>query len=88
MQGDRIHVDDVDVGAFADLNHAAVGQPEHGWTWDLAGTLKRVPNRKEYPSLWEDDWPDQGLVQALQSPTDYVAVFEYGLSALLATLPG
>jgi TetR/AcrR family transcriptional regulator, tetracycline repressor protein len=41
---------------------------------------------EEDPSLWDDDWPDQALVQALQSPTDYDAVFEYGLGALLATL--
>ena len=30
---------------------------------------------------------DQALVRALQSPTDYDAVFEYGLSALMDTLP-
>lgn len=39
---------------------------------------------EEDPSLWSDDWPDQELVVALQSPTDYDAVFEYGLEALLA----
>lgn len=42
---------------------------------------------EEDPSLWADDWPDRALVEALQSPTDYDAVFEYGLKALLATLP-
>jgi TetR/AcrR family transcriptional regulator, tetracycline repressor protein len=41
---------------------------------------------EEDPSLWTDDWPDRGLVEALQSPTDYDAVFEYGLAALLAPL--
>jgi TetR/AcrR family tetracycline transcriptional repressor len=41
---------------------------------------------EEDPSLWTDDWPDRALVEALQSPTDYDAVFEYGLSALLAPL--
>lgn len=41
---------------------------------------------EEDPSLWTDDWPDQALVRALQSPTDYDAVFEYGLQALLAPL--
>jgi TetR/AcrR family transcriptional regulator, tetracycline repressor protein len=41
---------------------------------------------EEDPSLWDDEWPDQALVQALQSPTDYDAVFEYGLGALLAKL--
>jgi len=41
---------------------------------------------EEDPSLWADDWPDQSLVEALQSPTDYDAVFEFGLNALLAQL--
>jgi TetR/AcrR family transcriptional regulator, tetracycline repressor protein len=41
---------------------------------------------EEDPSLWTDDWPDRALVEALQSPTDYDAVFEYGLAALLAPL--
>jgi TetR/AcrR family transcriptional regulator, tetracycline repressor protein len=43
---------------------------------------------EEDPSLWADAWPDQKLVEALQSPTDYDAVFEYGLNALLAPLRG
>lgn len=43
---------------------------------------------EEDPSLWSDDWPDQELVVALQSPTDYDAVFEYGLEALLAPFRG
>lgn len=41
---------------------------------------------EEDPSLWSDDWPDQGLVDALRSPTDYDAVFEYTLDALLSPL--
>lgn len=41
---------------------------------------------EEDPSLWDGDWPDQQLLEALQSPTDYDAVFEYGLDALLAPL--
>jgi AcrR family transcriptional regulator len=41
---------------------------------------------EEDPSLWADDWPDRALVDALRSPTDYDAVFEYGLDALLASL--
>jgi AcrR family transcriptional regulator len=41
---------------------------------------------EEDPSLWTDDWPDQELVEALQAPTDYDAVFDYGLEALLASL--
>ncbi|MDV3126635.1 TetR/AcrR family transcriptional regulator [Mycobacterium sp. 21AC1] len=43
-------------------------------------------HREEDPSLWTSDWPDQALVEALQSPTDYDAVFEYGLNALLTSL--
>jgi AcrR family transcriptional regulator len=41
---------------------------------------------EEDPSLWAHAWPDQALVEALQSPTDYDAVFEYGLNALLVRL--
>lgn len=48
--------------------------------------VRGAKHDEEDPSLWADDWPDQGLVQALQSPTDYDAVFEYGLNALLAPL--
>jgi TetR/AcrR family transcriptional regulator, tetracycline repressor protein len=48
--------------------------------------VRGAKHDEEDPSLWGDDWPDQALVQALQSPTDYDAVFEYGLGALLATL--
>jgi TetR/AcrR family tetracycline transcriptional repressor len=43
---------------------------------------------EEDASLWGGDWPDRALVDALRSPTDYDAVFEYGLSALLASLGG
>jgi TetR/AcrR family transcriptional regulator, tetracycline repressor protein len=50
--------------------------------------VRGAKHEEEDPLLWDDDWPDQALVQALQSPTDYNAVFEYGLSSLLATLPG
>jgi AcrR family transcriptional regulator len=39
---------------------------------------------EEDPTLWTDAWPDHELVAALQSPTDYDAVFEYGLDAILA----
>jgi AcrR family transcriptional regulator len=49
--------------------------------------VRGAKHEEEDPSLWDHDWPDQALVQALQSPTDYDAVFEYGLTALLATLP-
>lgn len=49
--------------------------------------IRGAKHEEEDPSLWDDDWPDQALVQALQSPTDYDAVFEYGLAALLTTLP-
>jgi TetR/AcrR family tetracycline transcriptional repressor len=50
--------------------------------------VRGAKHEEEDPSLWDDEWPDQALVQALQSPTDYDAVFEYGLSALLAKLSG
>jgi TetR/AcrR family tetracycline transcriptional repressor len=49
--------------------------------------VRGAKHEEEDPSLWDEEWPDQILVRALQSPTDYDAVFEYGLSALLATLP-
>lgn len=48
--------------------------------------VRGAKHEEEDPSLWNDDWPDQALVRALQSPTDYDAVFEYGLTALLTTL--
>ncbi len=35
---------------------------------------------------WTTDWADQELVATLQSPTDYDAVFTYGLDALLAAI--
>ena len=50
--------------------------------------VRGAKHDEEDPSLWADAWPDQALVEALQAPTDYDAVFEYGLHALLATLPG
>ena len=48
--------------------------------------VRGAKHEEEDPSLWDDEWPDQALVRALQSPTDYDAVFEFGLNALLATL--
>jgi TetR/AcrR family transcriptional regulator, tetracycline repressor protein len=48
--------------------------------------IRGAKHDEEDPSLWADAWPDQALVEALQSPTDYDAVFEYGLDALLAPL--
>ncbi len=48
--------------------------------------VRGAKHDEEDPSLWTDDWPDRSLVEALQSPTDYDAVFEYGLNALLAPL--
>ena len=50
--------------------------------------VRGAKHDEEDPSLWADAWPDQALVEALQSPTDYDAVFEYGLNALLAPLRG
>jgi TetR/AcrR family transcriptional regulator, tetracycline repressor protein len=49
--------------------------------------VRGAKHEEEDPSLWDDGWPDQELVQALQSPTDYDAVFEYGLNALLSQMP-
>jgi len=48
--------------------------------------VRGAKHDEEDPSLWADAWPDQELVEALQAPTDYDAVFEYGLDALLAPL--
>lgn len=48
--------------------------------------VRGAKHDEEDPSLWADDWPDQALVEALQSPTDYDAVFEYGLGALLTAI--
>lgn len=48
--------------------------------------VRGAKHDEEDPTLWADAWPDQALVAALQAPTDYDAVFEYGLDALLATL--
>lgn len=42
-------------GAGSGLGELRCGY--HGWTWDLAGTLKRVPNRKGFGSLHLDDFP-------------------------------
>lgn len=48
--------------------------------------VRGAKHDEEDPSLWTGDWPDQDLVRALQSPTDYEAVFDYGLEAILAPL--
>lgn len=48
--------------------------------------VRGAKHDEEDPTLWADAWPDRALVEALQSPTDYDAVFEYGLNALLAPL--
>lgn len=50
--------------------------------------VRGAKHDEEDPSLWADAWPDRALVEALQSPTDYDAVFEYGLNAVLAPLRG
>ncbi len=50
--------------------------------------VRGAKHDEEDPSLWADAWPDRALVEALQRPTDYDAVFEYGLNALLAPLRG
>ncbi|KAA0107724.1 SRPBCC family protein [Mycolicibacterium sp. P1-5] len=42
-------------GAGSALSELRCGY--HGWTWDLAGALKRVPNRKGFGELHLDDFP-------------------------------
>ncbi|OBK71923.1 (2Fe-2S)-binding protein [Mycobacterium sp. 1274761.0] len=42
-------------GAGAGLRELKCGY--HGWTWDLAGALKRVPHRKGFGSLHMSDYP-------------------------------
>lgn len=49
-------------------------------------SIRSGEHEEEDASLWGGDWPDRALVEALRAPTDYDAVFEYGLSALLASL--
>jgi choline monooxygenase len=42
-------------GSGSDLHELRCGY--HGWTWDLAGALKRVPNRKGFGTLPLSDFP-------------------------------
>ena len=42
-------------GTGADLTELRCGY--HGWTWDLAGALKRVPNRKGFGALHMSEFP-------------------------------
>lgn len=42
-------------GSGSDLRELKCGY--HGWTWDLAGALKRVPDRKGFGSLRLSDFP-------------------------------
>jgi choline monooxygenase len=42
-------------GAGSDLRELKCGY--HGWTWDLTGALKRVPNRKGFGSLRMSEFP-------------------------------
>jgi TetR/AcrR family tetracycline transcriptional repressor len=51
-------------------------------------SIRSGEHDEEDASLWDGDWPDRELVEALRSPTDYDAVFEYGLAALLVSLGG
>ena len=55
-------------------------------------TLERVSSRTHSeemtdPAAWPDAPADRALVAELSRPPDYEAIFEYGLAALLATLP-
>jgi phenylpropionate dioxygenase-like ring-hydroxylating dioxygenase large terminal subunit len=43
------------VGSGSGLRELRCGY--HGWTWDLAGTLKRVPNRRGFGALRLSDFP-------------------------------
>ncbi|OBK22832.1 (2Fe-2S)-binding protein [Mycobacterium asiaticum] len=43
------------VGSGGGLRELKCGY--HGWTWDLAGALKRVPNRKGFGSLKMSEFP-------------------------------
>lgn len=42
-------------GAGSDLRELKCGY--HGWTWDLSGALRRVPNRKGFGALHMSDFP-------------------------------
>lgn len=42
-------------GSGSELRELRCGY--HGWTWDLAGALKRVPNRKGFGALRMSDFP-------------------------------
>lgn len=42
-------------GSGSDLRELRCGY--HGWTWDLAGALKRVPNRKGFGELHMTEFP-------------------------------
>ena len=42
-------------GSGSELRELQCGY--HGWTWDLCGTLKRVPNRKGFGALRMTDFP-------------------------------
>ncbi|MCV7152995.1 TetR/AcrR family transcriptional regulator [Mycolicibacterium pyrenivorans] len=48
--------------------------------------VRGAKHDEEDPSLWADALPDRALVEALQAPTDYDAVFEFVLNALMARL--
>jgi phenylpropionate dioxygenase-like ring-hydroxylating dioxygenase large terminal subunit len=42
-------------GSGSDLRELRCGY--HGWTWDLSGTLKRVPNRRGFGALRMSEFP-------------------------------
>jgi choline monooxygenase len=42
-------------GSGSDLRELRCGY--HGWTWDLSGALKRVPNRKGFGALQMSEYP-------------------------------
>jgi len=46
-------------GSGSDLREVRCGY--HGWTWDLSGVLRRVPNRKGFGTLRMDEHPLLGV---------------------------
>ena len=86
---------DLEIGAASDVNYRrtspsallfdrVVGYPQGARV--LSSSMSNA-RRLGLTLRLGTDLDDRALVQALQSPTDYDAVFEYGLSALLAKLP-
>ncbi|WP_264992517.1 aromatic ring-hydroxylating oxygenase subunit alpha, partial [Mycobacterium montefiorense] len=65
------------VGSGSGLRELKCGY--HGWTWDLAGTLKRVPNRKGFGALRMSDFP---LVEALAESWEGLVFVNLDINAM------